>query len=243
MFEFIKNKILTPRQPLFTTVDLHSHLIPEIDDGTESLDISLKLIKQMRKLGYKKLITTPHIMSHRYPNSIKIIKEGLFELRSVLKVKNIDIEIEAAAEYYFDEHFIDLINKKEILSFGDKYVLFELPYTTRPKLLEPIIMKMNNLGYKPVLAHPERYRFLTEIVEYRKLKKLGLFFQININSLGGFYGEGAQKKSLMLAQKGMIDFIGSDLHHQKHMDHFKKNIQSNHIEMVFRNNKILNDTI
>jgi len=243
MFEFIKKKVLTYKKELYTTVDLHSHLIPEIDDGSEDLKTSLELIKKMKKLGYKKLITTPHIMLHKYPNSTKIIKQGLFELRSILKIENINIEIEAAAEYYCDDHFVQLIEKRDLLSFGDNYVLFELPYTTRPKNLEVVIQKLIRFGYKPVLAHPERYRFLTEVSGFRSLKKLGLFFQININSLGGYYGREAQKKSLMLAQKGMVDFVGSDVHHQKHMDSFKNNVLSNHVEMVFRHNKILNDTI
>lgn len=243
MFEFIKKKISLHKNNLFTVIDLHSHLIPEIDDGSEDLKTSLELIKQMKKLGYKKLITTPHIMLHKYPNSTKIIKQGLFELRSILKVENINIEIEAAAEYYCDDHFVQLIEKKDLLSFGDKYVLFELPYTTRPKNLETVIQKLIRFGFKPVLAHPERYRFLTEVSGFRSLKKLGLFFQININSLGGYYGREAQKKALMLGQKGMVDFVGSDMHHQKHMDSFKNNVLSNHVEMVFRHNKILNDTI
>ena len=244
----ILNKIVkyftcSSQKKLPYSTDLHSHLIPEIDDGCESLESSISLIVKMKKLGYKKLIITPHVMSHKYPNSQEIIKQGLFELRSMLQVKNIKIDIEAAAEYYCDEYFLSLIQKKELLTFGNKYVLFELPYTTRPNILEEVVQRLIHSGYKPVLAHPERYRFLNTIVDYRELKKINLFFQVNVNSLGGFYGTQAQKKSLMLAQKGMVDFIGSDIHHKKHIEHFKKNIFSKHIETLFRNNKILNDTI
>ena len=233
---------LFQKKILFST-DLHSHLIPEIDDGCETIETSINLIIKMKKLGYKKLITTPHIMSHKYPNSQETIKQGLFKLRSMLKVKNIDIEIEAAAEYYCDEHFRDLIKKNKLLSFGKNYVLFELAYTKRPDSLEAVVRELLGAGFTPVLAHPERYRFLTEVHEYRVLKNLGLLFQVNVNSMGGYYGKQAKKKSLMLAQKGMVDFIGSDIHHQKHMDHFEENIISNNIEMLFRHNKILNDTI
>ena len=239
----IKKKVLGKRSKLCTTTDLHSHLISEIDDGCQDIEASISLIEQIKKLGYEKLIITPHIMSHKYPNTIKVIKQGLFELRSLLKVKNINIEIEAAAEYYCDEHFLELIQEKKILSFGDRYVLFELPYTTRPEILEKVVMELLSSSYKPVLAHPERYRFLKEVRDYRMLKEMGLLFQVNVNALGGFYGQEAQKKSLMLAQKSMVDFIGSDIHHQKHMDDFKKNIHSNHIAMLFSKNTILNDTI
>jgi len=242
MLESITSLVLN-KQRLPINIDLHSHFIPEIDDGCQSIEESLVLIQQMKKLGYKKLITTPHIMWHRYPNTIKIIKQALFELRGMLKVKNIDIELDATSEYYFDEHFIGLIERKELLPFGKNYILFELPYTTRPESLEETIIKMIELEYKPILAHPERYRFLTSVRDYRVLKEMGLLFQINANSLVGYYGAEVQKKSIMLGQKGMVDFIGSDIHHQKQMDSFKEAIFSNHIEMIFRNNKILNDNL
>ncbi len=243
MFEHLKNKIFNDSKKLPTKIDVHSHFIPEIDDGCPDIKTSIHLIQQMKKLGYKKLITTPHIMSQKYPNTIKIIKQGLFELRSVLKVKNIDIEIEASAEYYCDEHFLQLIQLKDILSFGKNYVLFELPYTKESKYLTDAVKALLNKGYIPVLAHPERYRFLNTVIEYRNLKKQGMLFQVNVNSIAGYYGKEVQKKALMLSSKGMIDFIGSDMHHQKHMDMFKEAIFSNQIEILFRNNKILNDTI
>ena len=243
MLSRVKNSFLKPKQKVKLTTDLHSHLLPEIDDGCSSMDETLTIIKQMKDLGYKKLVVTPHIMLHKYPNTINIIKQGLFELRGYLKVKNIDIEIDVAAEYYCDLEFVKLIQKKELLSFGNKYVLFELPYATRPTCLEEVVKKLLVAGFKPVLAHPERYKFLTEVLEYRSLKELNVLFQLNVNSLGGFYGKEAQKKAIMLSQKGMVDFIGSDIHHKKNIDAYKENILSNHMEMLFRNNKILNDTI
>lgn len=243
MLDFLYHGLVKKKLELQYKTDLHSHFIPEIDDGCASIEESLMLILQMKKLGYKKLLTTPHIMHSKYPNTNDIIKNRLFELRGMLKVKNINIEVEAAAEYYCDTHFLELITKNNLLYFGDKYVLFELSYTKRPKNLEFIIEKLLNKGYKPVLAHPERYRFLTEVHEYRDLKDLGVLFQLNVNSLGGYYGNQAQKKALLLAKKSMVDFIGSDIHNQTHMDHYKMNIAGNHIEMLFRNNRILNDNI
>jgi len=243
MFNFIKEKILKNDSKLFTRTDIHSHLMPELDDGCESMEKSIQLIQQMQTIGYKKLIVTPHIMTDKYPNSIKIIKQALFELRGYLKVKNINIEIEAAAEYFCDQSFIKLIKRNELLSFGNKYVLFELPYTRESRYMEEAVKELLNRGYQPVLAHPERYRFLNTVLDYRDLKKLGILFQVNINAIAGYYGKEAQKKSLMLSSKGMVDFIGSDIHHQKHMDVFKKAVVSNYMEILFRNNKILNDTI
>ena len=241
MLNIIKKKIF--KKKINLKVDIHSHFLPELDDGCVDMETTIKLIREMKKLGYEKLIITPHIMDKKYPNNLVIIKKALFELRGYLKVKDIDIEVEASAEYFCDEAFIELIKKREILSFGAKYVLFELPYTKESKYFTDAISLMLQFGYKPVLAHPERYRFSNTFNDYRQLKKMGIFFQVNINSIAGYYGVEAKKKALMLSNKGMIDFVGSDMHHQKHMNSFKEAIVSNSIEMLFRNNKILNDTI
>jgi len=242
MFKHLKNKLIKKNR-LLTTVDIHSHILPEIDDGCQDIETSIKIIQGLKKLGYKKLILTPHIMIKRYSNDINRVRYGFYELKSMLKVKNIEMELGIAAEYYCDEHFLSLIRKKELLSFGNNYILFELPYTTRPKVLEKCIRSMLNFKYKPVLAHPERYRFLETILDFKDLKEMGVFFQINLNSLGGYYGKEAQKKGLMLAQKGMVDFVGSDIHHLKHMECFKANLDCNYMEMIFSNNQILNDSI
>jgi len=243
MFKGLKGKLAYKSKKVNIKIDLHSHLIPEIDDGCFNMEESLSLVQKMHSLGYKKLIITPHIMHKKYPNTYKIIRQSLLELRSFLKVKNIDIEVEAAAEYYCDDYFLSLIKKDELLYFGDKYVLFELPYNTYPENLNVVIESLLKKGYKPVLAHPERYRFLNTVLDYRSLKKKGLWFQVNVNSIGGYYGFGVKKKALMLSQKSMIDFIGSDMHNQKQMDTYKDVIFSNQIEILFRNNKLLNDTL
>ena len=243
MFKGIKQTLAYKSKKVNIKVDIHSHLIPEIDDGCFNMKESLSLVKKMHSLGYKKLIITPHIMQKKYPNTYKIIRQSLLELRSFLKVKNIDIEVEAAAEYYCDDYFLSLIKKDELLYFGDKYVLFELPYTTHPENLNMVIKLLLDKGYRPVLAHPERYRFLNTVLDYRRLKKKGLWFQVNVNSIGGYYGSDVKKKALMLSQKSMIDFIGSDMHNEKQMDTYKDAIFSNQIEILFRNNKLLNDTL
>lgn len=221
-------------------IDLHSHLLVDIDDGCRTIEESIAIVKRMKKLGYKKLIVTPHIMSHRYPNNIKIIRNSLFALRGMLKVKNIDIEIEAAAEYYFDTHFFELIKRNELLSFGKNYILFEFSYKDRPENIEEVIQYLISKKYVPVLAHSERYLFLKDIIEYRKLKNMGILFQINVNSISGFYGKEAQKKSWMLVEKGMVDFTGSDIHHEKHMKNFEETIFLEKMDVLYVKNKILN---
>ncbi len=225
-------------------VDVHSHLIPSIDDGAKNMQESIELILKLKELGFKKLITTPHIMSHRFLNSSEIILSGLENLRSELKIREIDIDIEAAAEYYLDEHFMQLLQKRDILTFGDNYLLFESAYGIKPQNYESSIFEMNVAGYKPVLAHPERYLFMhRDFSIYEKLKEQGVYFQINLNSLSGYYSKSVQKVAYRLVEKGWIDFIGSDTHHQKHLEYFKKNLDSSVIDKIFKKNTILNEQL
>ncbi len=225
-------------------VDLHSHLIPGIDDGSKSMEDSIAMILKLQSLGYKKLITTPHTMSHRFPNTSEIILSGLEELKRELSYRNIDIEIEAASEYYLDEHFLELIEKGDILTFNGNYLLFEMSYMQPPINMEDIIFRIKVAGYQPVLAHPERYRFLySDFEKYEQIKDMGVLFQLNINSLSGYYSKEAQKIALKLVEKGMIDFLGSDTHKSVQLDNLEKVKQTKQYKQIFHNNTILNNTL
>ena len=248
MFEKIKGKfgsIANTKEEinLLHRVDLHSHLIPSIDDGVKSLDESISLIRQLKECGFKKIITTPHTMSHRYNNTQETIHEGYEALKDELSRLEIDIEIEVASEYYHDQHFLDLIENGEILTFGDKYVLFELSYNMKPFMLEETVYKLKEAGYKPVLAHPERYTYYDSKEDYRKLKNMGLFFQINIISTQNFYGKKAKKAVEKIISLGMVDFIGSDIHSQKYMDTFKKSLSSDMYLKIITKNRIKNNRL
>lgn len=230
--------------PEFYTTDLHSHLIPGIDDGVKTLEESISIIKELKDLGFKKIITTPHIMSHRFLNDKEIILSGLETVREEVVKQNIDIKISATAEYYFDEHFIELIRNKDLLTFGENYVLFELSYTTTPLGLEQIVFELLNAGYKPVLAHPERYTFYSSTPEkYHTLKDLGLLFQLNLNSLNQFYGKKPKQAAKYLVDNSLIDFIGSDIHAMKYFDSFKEYIQKVGLDEIFQKNQIRNYSI
>lgn len=225
-------------------VDLHSHLIPGIDDGSKNMEETIELIKTLKELGFEKIITTPHIMSHRFPNTSAIILDGLSNVKEELKRQGIKIELEAASEYYCDEHFEELIDKRDILTFGENYVLFEMSYVSKPVNLESVIHEMKVAGYKPVLAHPERYVFMHDNFEaYNRLLELGVLFQINLNSLSGYYSKVVEKVAHKLIKKGCISFIGSDTHKKKQLEYFTKNINSKIVSKIFENNTILNKTL
>lgn len=243
IFPFFKKQKEKKRGPVLK-VDLHSHFIPGIDDGSQSMEESLSLLKGMEALGYEKVITTPHIMIDVYRNTPRIIKEGLSALREAAKAEGIKLEIEAAAEYYLDEGFYDHLHSDEVMSIHGKYLLFETSYATKPLQIEEMIFEISASGYIPLMAHPERYRYVSDpLKEYGRWKELGVLFQLDLNSLGGHYGKDAKKKAEILSNNGMIDFLGSDVHHLKQTKYLDDVFNSENYTKVWENNTILNHTL
>jgi len=243
MFSFFKKKKKPVCEAPRLKVDLHSHLIPGIDDGSQSMEESLLLLQEMKGMGYQKVITTPHIMSDTYRNTPEIIEEGLADLRQAAREEGIDIIIEAAAEYYLDDGFLDLLHKGDMLVIQDRYLLFETSYVSKPLRTEEMIFEMVSAGYIPLMAHPERYRYIKNPEEeYRRWKELGVLFQVNINSFGGHYGKSAYTLAHFLSTRGMIDYLGSDTHHMKHLDGIKTIVSSEEYAEIFVHNTIANDS-
>jgi len=225
--------------------DMHSHLIPSIDDGSKSIEDSLAILHSMSSLGYKKIITTPHIMMDKYPNSTETILDGLNTLREAIEVDGLDISVDVGAEYYMDETFNTLLDGDDILTIGDdKYILFETSYFSKPIYFEETIYKMQVKGYKPILAHPERYRYISNPKdEFLRLKELGVFLQLDINSLGGYYGKLAHKYAKIMVKMGVVDFLGSDIHYKKQTSFLKNIFGTKEYREIFLKNKILNDKL
>ena len=223
--------------------DIHSHLIPGIDDGARDMDESLMLLRKMKSLGYQKVITTPHIMFDGYKNTPKNILEGLEALRLAAREEHIDIEIDAAAEYYLDDGFYDKLSAEEILSVGD-YLLVETSYVSKPLQFDEMIFEIQAAGFKPLLAHPERYRYIKDPEkEYKAMREKGIYFQVNINSFSGHYGREAKSKADFLNEARMIDFLGSDIHRMKQAEILGEVRKSDTLRSVLKNNIILNDTL
>ena len=156
--------------------DVHSHFIPGIDDGAQTMDDSIAMLREFSAMGYKKVVTTPHVMSDAYRNTPEIILGGLAKVRVALKTANIPIEIDAAAEYYLDFDFEKMIEQKTLLTFGKNYVLFELAFINPPDSLYSVIFKLITNGYKPILAHPERYSFWHH--DFKKYEELNSYDSI-----------------------------------------------------------------
>lgn len=242
MFSLFKNKPKNKTLPLL--VDIHSHLLPGLDDGVKSIEETVYILKILQNLGYKKIITTPHVMSDHYPNSDLEIISKLEETIFLIKEHNLDIVLEAAAEYYLDENMLLRLSKQEkFLTFGENYLLFETSFFSKPVFLEEAIFNMNTQGYQPILAHPERYNYMhgnKTLLE--KLKAMSLLFQMNMLSMTGFYSIETKKFALKLLKDDMIDFVGTDCHNGYQADEILKKINSKHLKYFISPN-ILNQSL
>ena len=225
-------------------VDLHSHFIPGIDDGAPDLEMSLELIKGMKNLGYSKVITTPHVMSDFYRNSSDTIRKGCDDVREALDKNRIDIEIDCAAEYNLDSEFQPKIKAKDLLTFGDNYVLFELPFMAEPHNFAAAVFEMQLAGYKPVLAHPERYEFWHHTIEkYQELADKNILLQLNINSLTGQYGPAVKKVGMKLIENGLVSFLGSDCHHPDHINLMHQASKLEVVHQIVNSEDLLNKSL
>lgn len=223
------------------SIDIHSHLLPGIDDGVKDLEQSIFVIKQLYELGYRKFITTPHVMSDFFPNTPSIIRKKLEEVQAELKFLEIPVQIEAAAEYYLDDYLVQMLDEeKEILTFGDGYFLFETSFINEPAYLMEVVFKLNAMGLKPVLAHPERYLYLHNDADLvNELLEKGVLFQINIMSLSGYYSSESKRFAEKLIDLDLVSFVGSDCHGMKHVDAITKTSTQKYFKKAL-NLKLLN---
>jgi tyrosine-protein phosphatase YwqE len=226
-------------------IDLHSHLIPGIDDGAKTMEDSIDLIRGLSALGFKKIITSPHIMSGGYDNTPEIILNGRDKVRQAIKENNIDVEFDAWAEYYLDETIMPKIENRELLTMGDKYVLVELSYLMKSNNSTSYFYNMITHGYKIILAHPERYPYFhnDSLEDYISLKDQGIFFQLNIASLTGTYGSAARRIGEKLIDENLIDFVATDLHNEKHLNYIRESVKLPYLEKIINYPKLMNKVL
>lgn len=204
--------------------DMHSHLLPGIDDGSPDMATSLELIKGFKALGYRKIITTPHVLWEIYPNTTDIIIRKQDEVKEEIAKKGLDIEFHAAAEYFIDDHFTEHLNKKvPLLTISTNMVLVEFSMVNMPMDLLEVLFEMQMQNYQPVLAHPERYTYLYRRKDFfDQLKDAGCYFQLNLLSLSGHYGEDVQRLAEHLFKQNYYDLAGTDLHNSQHLSLLQK---------------------
>lgn len=211
MWPFNKKTSIGASGILAGATDYHSHILPGVDDGVESMEEALRILAAYEELGIKELWLTPHIMED-IPNTPEKLQARFAELRGAYKG---NIVLHLAAEYMIDNHFQGILKNKELLPIGTKsnHLLVETSYFSSPIRLHETLKQIKAIGFYPILAHPERYIYM-ETDDYLELKEEDVKFQLNILSLGGYYGNTAKKKAEQMLKKGFYNIIGSDLHHE-----------------------------
>lgn len=215
-------------------VDMHSHLLPGIDDGVEDMEQSMETIQALVSLGYRKLITTPHVMGGVYKNDKKNILEQLALVKEQVNKRGISVEIEASAEYFIDESFMDLLKgKDQLLPIRDEYVLIETSFMYSSPFLEEAVFLLQASGFKPILAHPERYLYLHDTWQrYEDLHGRGVLFQLNMSSLTGYYSPMVRKVARRLIDEQMVDLVGTDCHGMRHISVLEKAVSDEYYQKV-----------
>jgi protein-tyrosine phosphatase len=238
MFNFFKTKPTLTELIPSDFVDIHSHILPGIDDGAKNINESLSIIKKVKKIGFSKIITTPHTYYGVYNNTNNSIKKSYEILDEHLDDKN---RISYASEYMLDTTILEKIKNKSLLCLKDNYVLVEMSFVSPPINLYEIIFELQLSGYIPVIAHPERYRFFhSNFKDFERLKRIGCKFQLNLLSTIGFYGKDILDISEKLLSKSLFDFVGSDIHNNYHAECFNEKIKIKYtekLENLIDNNK------
>lgn len=225
MFTFFKSKPKLSQLIPSNYVDIHSHLLPGIDDGAQTIDDSKFILEAMQSLGFNQVIATPHTIKTVWDNNKATIENAYTKTKLELNQLTNKVQLRAASEYMLDENFVALFKSEKLLTLKDNYVLVEMSYLNPPIQLFDILFELQLEGYKPVLAHPERYNFYhAKPKDYEKLKKAGCLFQMNLLSSVGYYGKDVSLAADKLLANNMIDFVGSDIHHQHHIAAFQNKI-------------------
>lgn len=241
---FSSGKLSKPIDMSVIGTDMHSHLVPGIDDGSDSLESSIELIRAMQAMGYKKLITTPHIQGEFYKNTPETILPGLERVKRELVKQNIDMELEAAAEYLVDDKFEEKYKSGPLLTFGNKHLLIEFSYSNEHPNLKQFLFDLQIDGYKIILAHPERYAYwFRNFRKYQEMKDRGILFQINIISLTGYYSGEVKKMAEKFIDEQMIDLAGSDMHNLHYLEALQNARSEKYLQKLIDSGKLKNNIL
>lgn len=204
---------------IHNAVDIHNHVLPAIDDGAADLAVTLEMLQWYQKLGFKKVIATPHTMLDYYGNDTSTINNCFTTTRNAREVASAyeGLLSHPASEYMMDDGFEQLIDDNALLFLSNKNLLVEFSYFQKPHNTHDLVFKMRSKDIIPILAHPERYRYINGLSSFEKLKDMGFDFQLNVLSLTGHYGTDAFAKAKLLLQNGLYDYCGTDAHRPDHL--------------------------
>lgn len=205
-------------------VDIHNHILPGIDDGAKTNEDSIALIKGFADFGVDSFIATPHIIHNYYPNTPQTINQSLEQLKNELLIVDLrEVSIAASAEHMIDDNFEIILERNEVMPMRKDFLLIEMSYLQPPLNFDTAIVQIVTNKLYPILAHPERYNFLHfKPRKYGDYKDQGILFQLNLLSLGDFYGNEVSKMSAKLIEDGLIDYVASDIHNLEQLNTLKE---------------------
>ena len=237
MLSFFKSKPKLAELIPSGYVDIHSHVLPGIDDGAQKIKDSEFLLESMIDFGFSKVITTPHTMKNVWDNTTSSIGDAYNLVHSELPELSKQVSLQFASEYFLDENLIRLAQQEKLLSLKDNFILIEMSYLNAPIQLYDFLFELQLKGYQLVLAHPERYNYFhSNKKEFSKLKKAGCLFQLNLLATVGYYGKNVAETADYLLKENLYDFVGSDIHHKNHVAAFQNKV-------MIKNHKTLEETM
>lgn len=228
------------KQFFFYEHDIHSHILPGLDDGVKGIEESVMIVKRMLVLGVKRFSFTPHIAFPSPLNTPEMIQDRLELLKTCLEKEGIHIEADAGAEYRVGEYMLELIERDCIASFQDGLVLVEHSFVSQAPSFEDVIFRLQEKGYTPILAHPERYPFYVGRIQehVRGIKNRGCRIQVNLLSFSGFYGKEALQGAKILLEAGLIDYVSGDIHSVRQVEHLERFLTSKSSASLLKNMKM-----
>jgi tyrosine-protein phosphatase YwqE len=240
MFGLFKKSLPPLENYAVLGADLHSHLLPGIDDGAPDMASSLLLLREMYDLGFQHVYTTPHVREEIFPNKPDQILQKRDALREAALQQGIPVFLDAAAEYFVDEYFVKALRHEELLCLPGRRVLIEMSPQKPFANLHQVIFDLQMKGYRPILAHPERYPYFRHRDDYLQIKNMGCALQVNLPAISGYYGKKIQLVAGMLLQRGMADYLATDLHHERHAAHLRQALAQPDMQKALREHTFLN---
>jgi len=234
------------QQKLPFVTDIHCHIIPGVDDGAPDITSSLFLLEQMADWGLKRVFASPHSTQDNFENTPQTLAQPFADLKDEAAKAGLALEIHHHMEYRLDEFFMCQLEADNIVCLPGKFLLIENSFAIEPWGLENIVYDLMSRGYKPVLAHPERYQYYSgrHRNRYTELHNLGLYFQINLLSLAGHYGKLERETALYLLKNNMVQFVGTDLHRTSHVESIRKYLRSsNYLKDLKLIDRLHNDSL
>lgn len=218
MFNFFNRSKKDEAMPLWFETDVHCHLVPGVDDGSPDVETSVSLVEGLHSLGINRIVTTPHVAAVEFPNTVPVLDAAFDTLGRALKERHVDVPVVRSAEYRIDEDLPGLISGGGLTPFPGGYVLIENGWIQEPMDLEQIIFDLQIKGYRPIMAHPERFTYYHRNPGRWDALHDKIPFQVNLLSLAGHYGKDVKRAAQHMVDKGYVDYLGSDTHRMEHIE-------------------------